>query len=127
MIFLTHGPNCIMDSAIVFFVVAKRTESIICMLCFRRMDRSRMALNSHNLCGIVATGDILSFSVVFPLMSSYQTTLAYPFLIFFAVSECRSAMAEYEFTKGCCPRRRAASMWSVDQYRPQLSGQPYVA
>ena len=100
---LTHGPNCILDYVGACLVVVKLTESLICPLCFRLKDRSRMVLYYCDLCGIIATGDILSFAGVLPLMSPYRTTLEYPFLIFSAVSACRTAMAADEFSNGCGP------------------------
>ena len=86
-----------------------------------------MVLKSRNLCGIIVTGGVLSISGVFPLMSPYRTTLMYPFLIFSVVSACRAAMAVDEFAEGCGTRRRAASMWSIDQSTPLFSGKPSIA
>ena len=112
-----NGPNCIMDSSRACLVASELTEPMSCPFCFRGKDRSRMVLNSHDLCGIIAIGDILSFSGVFPLMFPYRKTLAYIFLIFSEVLTCRAFMAAGEFSEGCGPQHRLASMWSVDQSR----------
>ena len=73
-----------------------------------------MVLNFCEFCGLFATGEILRFAGVIPLMSSYGTTLAYPFLIFSAVFTCRVAMVVDEFSEGCGSQRKADSMWSID-------------
>ena len=86
-----------------------------------------MFLNSRKLCGIIATGEILRFTRVFPLISPYRTTLANPFLIFYAASQCRVAMEADEFSKQCGMLSRAAYMWYFFQYGPQFPGQPSVA
>ena len=71
-----------MDSVSNFLVVTKLTETMSCQLCFKRKDRPRMGLNSRNLCGIIETGHILSFTGLFPLIPPYRTTLACLFLFF---------------------------------------------
>ena len=58
MSLFTHGPNCIMDSSGACLVAAELTESIRCDLCFNRKDITRIVLNSCDLCGVIATGEI---------------------------------------------------------------------
>ena len=127
MSLFTHGHNCIVDSDGDCLVIAELIESVRFPLCFSQNNRYRMVLNSRDLCRILATGYIFIFSGVFPLISPYRTTLAYPFLIFSAVSACRATVATNEFSEGCGPQRRVASIWSVDHSRSKFSGKPSVA
>ena len=114
MSLFTHGHNCIVDSDGACLVISELIESVRFPLCFSQNNRYRMVLNSRDLCRILATGYIFIFSGVFPLISPYRTTLAYPFLIFSEGLACRTAMEADEFFEGCGPRRRVASMLSVN-------------
>ena len=68
-----------MDSSDARLVVSEFTESMSCLMCFKRKDRYMRVLNPLDLCRIIAAREILSFNGVLYFMYPYQTTLAYPF------------------------------------------------
>ena len=116
-----------MDSAGACLTVAEFTDSINFPKCRRRKDRSRMVLNARDLCGIIATGDIFSFSGRLLMISPYLMTFAYPFFTFSFVSSCSALSASNSVAEECGPFLIAASMCSLVQFGPQSVGHPSFA
>ena len=115
-----------MDSAGACLTVAEFTDSINFPKCRRRKDRSRMVLNARDLCGIMATGDIFSFSGRLLMISPYCMTFAYPFFTFSFVSSCsalrdsNSVAARVIPSQGACTA--APSMLRAKRYpRPPFT------
>ena len=86
-----------------------------------------MTRNDLLLCGMHATGDILSEGGSEFLMSLYFTILASPALRLLSVSFRRVFRASVDRADLWGPCRRADSMRFRDQAGPQFAGQPSVA
>ncbi len=94
---------------------------------FTGNERSRIARNFRDLCGIIATGEILSSDGGLCFMSSHTTTRAWPFLIFLSTSCQSCALAVGSSDETCGPLSIAACIISSVQGRPVCVGQPRVA
>ena len=73
---------------------------MICPLCFKRNNISRMVLIACELHGITVAEEILRFTGMLPLISPYRTTLAYPFLYFWKFWRVGMPWRKMNLTKG---------------------------
>ena len=92
-------------------------------------ERSRIARYFRLLCGIMESGDTLSFgiSAILSLMSDHGTSRAKPCSCFSWASIHICSMASGTKAEMCAPRSTAAQISSGVQSRPQSTGQPLVA
>ena len=89
MILFSAEPSCTIDSWCASFIVASLTDSKVSLFfVFSLNDKSRIPLNFLLLCGIIASGDILSFVGILFLISFHLIIFAKPLATFV----CASAM-----------------------------------
>ena len=90
----------------------------------RQNERSRIVRKSLDLCGIIATGDILRCVGMLSMISPSRTSLANPFSTVCRVCWMRYSRAAGSFAEMCAPRRIAAMISSLVHGSPQSTGQP---
>lgn len=95
------------------------------MSCMRTLkERSTIALNVLDLCGIIAMGDIFNSGGELCLILSHRTTSACPFLTFSAASCASCVIASGSRANACGPHSTAIVISFQVQGLPVLTRQP---
>ena len=122
----TACPRLAIDFCGALQFVPSLTDGIFVPWKLSLKDRSRMALNFLDLCGIIAIGEILRFFGGACLMQANLILLAkFPFS-FSTVSWSRQFLAAADFADMCAPLLTAAVICSLVQGSPQSTGHPFL-
>ena len=110
MIRCIHCPRCIIDSSGAYFTASEFTDCIIAPLCQIWKERTKSIWYDRDLCGIMATGEIFSFSGRFFFRSPYLITLAYMLSTLSILSQCSDFIASSAPAEVYGPLHSAVSM-----------------
>ena len=109
------------------FVVVLFTDGIVSVgLSLIANDKSRIARKGLDLCGTMASGEILSCGGGLSFMSVHRTKRACLLFNFAVTSSSICAMAFGDSADACGPLSTAACIWRFDHGRPVIAGHPFV-